>query len=751
MAKLVRYQGGAVETPTIRRTQQAALSEEARGFQQIASSLDRMSNFLYSRDMSKKNKREEEIKKKIQENATYQVGQLIKERGPAEVLEMKGPGLPENFVEREQERMAGPLLILDAKVHTKSTAEFLYREAFTNDIPQEEFDNAINSLSSAYLSEYGKYMNDERYLNAKADIAASLEEYKTKYATHKQQKILEQKKGQYLNYVDSLQKELTYIANDPFTYDQQIVDQKVNEIVKTYGILQYDAEKIQQQKTRLYEEALTGRINAQYDGITSYSGKLKFVENLEKDPTVLETFTRDKIDALKSSLLKENDEQIKIINAKKTEITKKLKSSIGIVNNDGNFSESGIQALASQVNMLIENADGLPIDLTEMVDLYDDLVFFNTITMQTKGKNPAQIGARIQIIKEQGLPGRGDDGVLDTEIETKVVKFLTKRQNAVESQLEKNPLNYAIKTGELIHVPLDFDNPVNFIPEDRIKQMDELKTKYYGYDIKLFTDEEARGIGEAYKSHTVENKIKLVTAIVKNSGQYAQIAIDQISAENPELASIASMALTIEGGPGNGLLRDALVGMERVKANSKYGSSSWDSGIASNLFDQFFVSAFQGQNADQLAQYRKISEFIYKEKFAGEDTFDENAYKHVLNAMTGNRLSEVRGEIVYSENYKANVLSTMLDAITTKNLEDMGNSNFSKDFAERIRRSDEIKIMTQDNGQSYNIYYVVDGVKTYLKTKDGQFLKFVPDEFTEQIRPKVLRKDDVLSDIPVSP
>ena len=257
--------------------------------------------------------------------------------------------------------------------------------------------------------------------------------------------------------------------------------------------------------------------------------------------------------------------------------------------------------------------------------------------------------------------------------------------------------------------------------------MDELKTKYYGYDIKLFTDEEARGISKAYKSHTADNKLNLVTAIVKNSGQYAQIAIDQISAENPELASMASMALTLEGGPGNALLADALVGMENIKQNSDYGASSWDSGLANNLFDQFFVSAFQGQNAEQLSQYRKISEYIYKNIHLGENTFDENAYKHVLNKMTGNRLSEVRGEIVYSENYKANVLSTMLDAITTKNLEDMGNSNFSKDFAERIRRSDEIKIMTQNNGQSYNIYYVVDGVKTYLKTKDGQFLKFVPD------------------------
>ena len=224
MAKLVRYQGGAVEAPTIRRTQQAALSEEARGFQQIASSLDRMSNFLYSRGMEQKDEREKEIKQKIQENATYQVSQLIKERGPAEVLEMKGPGLPENYVEREQERIAGSLLILDAKVHTKSTAEFLYNEAFTNDLPKEEFDNAIDSLSSAYLSEYGKYMNDEMYLGAKADIAASLEEYKTKYATYKQGKVLEQKNAQYLNHVDNLERDLRSVANDPFTYDQQIVD-----------------------------------------------------------------------------------------------------------------------------------------------------------------------------------------------------------------------------------------------------------------------------------------------------------------------------------------------------------------------------------------------------------------------------------------------------------------------------------------------------------------------------------------------
>lgn len=750
MAKLVRYQGGAVEAPTIRRTQQAALSEEARGFQQIASSLDRMSNFLYSRGMEQKDKREKEIKQKIQENVTYQVGELIKERGPREVLEMKGEGLPENYVEREQERIASKLLIIDVKAQTQKNAKFLYDEALANDLPLQEFNSSIDSLSAAYLSEYGKYMNNEVYLQARSELAASLEQYKTDYNTYIQGKILKQKEGEILEYVSGLRADVRSMANDPFTYDQQIIDRKINDIEEAYITMNYSAEKIEAEKTEIYNEALYGRINAQYNGITSYSGKVKFVENLDKDPTVIEAFTRPQINSLKSSLLKENDEQIKIINAKKTDITKKLKSSIDIVNNNGSFSESGIQALASQVNMLIENADGLPVDLTEMVDLYDDLVFFNTLTVQTKSKSPEQIGASIQQIKEMGLPGKGADGFLDTEIETKVVKFLTKRKNAAQTQLEKNSYNYAIQTGALEYVPLNLDDPVNFIPQKRLDQMDALKSKYYNYDIKLFTDEEARGIGEAYKSHTVENKIKLVTAIVKNSGQYAQIAIDQISAENPELASMASMALTIEGGPGNGLLRDALVGMERVKADSKYGSSSWDSGIASNLFDQFFVSAFQGQNADQLAQYRKISEFIYKEKFAGEDTFDENAYKHVLNAMTGNRLSEVRGEIVYSENYKANVLSTMLDAITTKNLEDMGNSNFSKDFAERIRRSDEIKIMTQDNGQSYNIYYVVDGVKTYLKTKDGKFLKFVPDEFTEEIRPNIV-SDIPVSDIPVSP
>lgn len=751
MAKLVRYKGGAVEAPTIRRTQQAALSEEARGFQQIASSLDRMSNFLYSRGMTEKVKKEEEIKKQLQENVTYQVGELIKERGPREVLEMKGPGLPENYVEREQERIASKLLIIDVKAQTQKNAKFLYDEALANDLPLQEFNSSIDSLSSAYLSEYGKYMNNEVYLQARTELAASLEQYKTDYNTHIQGKILKQKEKEILEYVSGLRADVRSMANDPFTYDQQIIDRKINDIEEAYITMRYSAEKIEAEKTEIYNEALYGRITAQYNGITSYSGKVKFVENLDKDPTVIEAFTRPQINSLKNSLLKENDEQIKIINAKKTDITKKLKSSIEIVNNNGSFSESGIQALASQVNMLIENADGLPVDLTEMVDLYDDLVFFNTLTVQTKSKSPEQIGASIQQIKEIGLPGKGDDGELDTDIEVKVVKFLTKRKNAAETQLEKNSYNYAIQTGALEYVPLNLDDPVNFIPQKRLDQMDTLKSKYYNYDIKLFTDEEARGIGEAYKTHTVENKIKLVTAIVKNSGQYAQIAIDQISAENPELASMASMALTIEGGPGNALLRDALVGMERVKADSKYGLSSWDSGIASNLFDQFFVSAFQGQNADQLAQYRKISEFIYKEKFAGEDTFDENAYKHVLNGMTGNRLSEVRGEIVYSENYKANALSTMLDAITTENLEDMGNSNFSKDFAERIRRSDEIKIMTQNNGQSYNIYYVVDGVKTYLKTKDGKFLKFVPDEFTEEIRPKVLRKDDVLSDIPVSP
>ena len=152
MAKLVRYQGGAVEAPTIRRTQQAALSEEARGFQQIASSLDRMSNFLYSRGMEQKDKREKEIKQKIQENVTYQVGELIKERGPREVLEMKGEGLPENYVEREQERIASKLLIIDVKAQTQKNAKFLYDEALANDLPLQEFNSSIDSLSAAYFS-----------------------------------------------------------------------------------------------------------------------------------------------------------------------------------------------------------------------------------------------------------------------------------------------------------------------------------------------------------------------------------------------------------------------------------------------------------------------------------------------------------------------------------------------------------------------------------------------------------------------
>ena len=730
MAKLVRYQGGAVEAPTIRRTQQAAISEEARGFQQIASSLDRMSNFLYARGMDQKAKREKQQIEQLQENTRYQVSELIKERGFREVLEMKGEGPPENLVEKYQQAIGGNLLIIDAKANTTKNAKFLYQEAVANNLSQQEFNNSIDSLSAAYLSEYGKYIDPELYLQARTEIAASLSQYKTDFSKHTQNKIFEQKKVETLEYVSGLYAEVRNIANDPFTYDQQLIDLKVKDITDAYAAMNYSAEDIESAKIKIYEEALIGRINAQYKGINSYSGKVKFVENLDKDPTVLEAFTSNQIDDLKATLLKKNEHQVKVINSKITDVKKTLKDSLEILNSDGSFSESGIQALASQVNMLIENADGLPIDLTEVVDMYDDVVLFNSITNETKGASTDEINNKLLVISQQGLPGRGDDGRLDTDIEVKVVNFLEKRRNAVDTKLQKNPLDYALASGFSL-TPLNFDDPVNFIPKERLDEISYLKNEYFGYKPKVFTIAEQRAISEAYSRNNVQDKITLVTAIVKNSGEYADVAIEQIAEDNPELASIAAMALTIGDGTSKDLLRDAFLGMESAEKDPEFGKKAWSSDNANAIFDQNFVAAFPGQNPAQINQYRKISKFIYKQRYVSDEEFDDEKYKDILQQITGNRIGEVRGVVTYSGEYSENKLASMLDILTTKNLEDMGNSNVDKNCAKRMRASDNIKIESADEGNTYYIYELVDGQKHFYSDRNGNFIKFRPDDFEE--------------------
>jgi len=348
------------------------------------------------------------------------------------------------------------------------------------------------------------------------------------------------------------------------------------------------------------------------------------------------------------------------------------------------------------INGLENKAKSMGADGAELVALANNLKLKKQIFDVARKTNMTALTAEITKYSTEGIPGAGAAGI-DTLIEAEIVNDLKTLETNMRSELKRDPLTFAERSGNVTITPISFvDDDANYSQQvsKRISEAISV-TGIYGNKTKFLKDVEAATLKAFFEDSrtSVDMKLGVLNKLNQGFGRHASDVLVELSQKGaPELAHIGGLMQL-------GLIDNAkfaLQGLDLKNAGKKAPE-------ATNINTQAEYSNTLGNAliftpAEVQGAAKQVSDLIYN-KMAndqGLQFFRNNVYADAVKMAVGN-VDEVNGHpVVIPKELDADQLEDMLDKITAQNLLDQG---FSVDP----------KLLKDINDGEYNLYVVGDG------------------------------------------
>ena len=348
------------------------------------------------------------------------------------------------------------------------------------------------------------------------------------------------------------------------------------------------------------------------------------------------------------------------------------------------------------INGLENKAKSMGADGAELVALANNLKLKKQIFDVARKTNMTALTAEITKYSTEGIPGAGAAGI-DTLIEAEIVNDLKTLETNMRSELKRDPLTFAERSGNVTITPISFvDDDANYSQQvsKRISEAISV-TGIYGNKTKFLKDVEAATLKAFFEDSrtSVDMKLGVLNKLNQGFGRHASDVLVELSQKGaPELAHIGGLMQL-------GLIDNAkfaLQGLDLKNAGKKAPE-------ATNINTQAEYSNTLGNAliftpAEVQGAAKQVSDLIYN-KMAndqGLQFFRNNVYADAVKMAVGN-VDEVNGHpVVIPKELDADQLEDMLDKITAQNLLDQG---FSVDP----------KLLKDINDDEYNLYVVGDG------------------------------------------
>ena len=295
----------------------------------------------------------------------------------------------------------------------------------------------------------------------------------------------------------------------------------------------YSAPQSIAQTNKMMASITEGNVVNTFEALSTLEDKKNFIESFKKSPpaSLSNIKTRQLIRGFRTEvngLVREQKLTIR-------EFKVAVKEQSYVLKNGGDVPDTIINGLDIKSKNLND---------PDSIELVRRLNLQKTIMGGLKKASPSEVENYIKGIKEKGL--KQVEGVgLDSRFEVDLVKDMDNLLTNMRTQLKKDPISFAAKTGVLKNfVPIDFDDPSNLAEtlDLRLMQAQKVGARYEN-PIKYFTQDELMAVTAKLQESTADQKIALFAQLNGAFGSKTKDVLVEMNQSGPAFAHVGGLLL----------------------------------------------------------------------------------------------------------------------------------------------------------------------------------------------------------------
>ena len=305
--------------------------------------------------------------------------------------------------------------------------------------------------------------------------------------------------------------------------------------------------------------------------------------------------------------------------------------------------------------------------------------------------------------------------------EVERAEILIKTQNGINTQLNKDPMAFAIKQGIASDVPLDMGDPQSWA--DRVASA-KTASIHYGRDIPAMTDAEADAFSDSLEEMTVAEKMSMAQSLNQDPAVWNTIS----KVGDPLFAMIgATNDMTVQ--------KTALKGQEMV-AQGQAKLPSFQNYI--RVADDYLGQAGEVYQPENRGLVIQAALNHYAKSNPDPSVFDGGAFEDSLASITGGIGTFNKGKYQLPRDVTEDQFEKMLDRVNEDWLEMYGGIGMMT-VNQALKQVQNARVVSVPNNKSE--YNLVTGDGVLMVNKNGNAFTFTYNEsaVTELMPPRSRR------------
>ena len=475
-------------------------------------------------------------------------------------------------------------------------------------------------------------------------------------------------------------------------------------------------------KQAAQQDILKNSIVNTFQNLGTIEGKESFLETLEKKPpeSLGVIGTRALVRSLRTDITNEKS----IVKKQAVILKSDLKDANKILTSGGTISVDTISGLENR-------AKSMGVDGAELRVLANNLKVKKTIFDIARKTNLNSLSAEITKYSTDGIPGVGHPGN-NTLLETEIINDLKVLETNMRSELKRDPLTFAERSGNTSITKIDFTSENSAIQiGKRINEANAVSAQY-GSQVKFLKDNEANSLKSFFDNSqtTIDAKLAVLNKINEGFGRHSQDVLKELSQKGaPELAHLGGLMKL-------GLFENAKLAMQGLDLKNNNRQAPEITNINTTTeYSRTVGNALQFMPAAVQGAAKSVTDLIYNKLAldAGEQFFRPNLYERAAKLALGLQgenggVDDVDGHpTLIPKQLDADKLEDMMENITVDNLSAQGITI-------------DPKLLEDINDKKFNLYAVGDGVYALARGTPGEndFL-IAADTSGNQIKLNALR------------
>mgnify|MGYP003646087874 FL=1 len=383
----------------------------------------------------------------------------------------------------------------------------------------------------------------------------------------------------------------------------------------------YNAPQSIAQTNKMMASITEGNVVNTFEALSTLEDKKNFIESFKKSPPV--SLSNIKKRQLIRGFRTEVNGLAREQKLAKREFKSDIKEQSDVLKRGGNVPDeiiNGFDLKAKNLN------DGDSIELVRRLNLQ------KTIMGGLKKASPPEVQSYINDVRKKGFEKVEGVG-LDSRFEVDLVKDMESFLTNMRTQLKKDPITYAAKTGVIKDfVPLNFESP-NTLGDTLFlrKQQATKMSARYDIPIQYFTQDELSAVTAKLQESSSDQKMALFATIQSVFGSKTKDVLVELNQKGPEFAHIGGLLLTknIDSATlamqGSDLIKNNVQPIEYTTTNTKIPYIDIVSASLSELSPTVNGSA------------EKIAKNIYTKLAydSGSTSFDSNLFEEAVQRSLG--------------------------------------------------------------------------------------------------------------------